>query len=64
MTQYIVKALNLNDAPVSQRIEAYSDKQASEIVTRKYKYLRVQSVEVAWAWPDLGLSGEHPHNQR
>ena len=44
---YIVKALNLNDVLVSQRIEAYSDKQASEIVTKKNKYLRVQSVEVA-----------------
>jgi hypothetical protein len=44
---YIVKALNLNDFLVSQKIEAYSEKQASEIVTKKNKYLRVQSVEVA-----------------
>jgi hypothetical protein len=43
---YIVKALNLNDVLVSQKIEAYSERQAAEIVVRKNKYLRVQSVEV------------------
>jgi hypothetical protein len=51
---YIVKALNLNDVLVSQKIEAYSERQAAEIVVRKNKYLRVQSVEVAPAakqWP-------------
>jgi len=43
--QYIVKALNLNDNLVSQRITAYSADVAASIVTRKNKYLRVQSVE-------------------
>ena len=46
MKTYTVKALNLNDVLVSQKIEAYSERQAKEIVFRKNKYLRVQSVEV------------------
>jgi len=44
---YTVKALNLNDVLVSQKIEAYSEQQAKEIVIRKNRYLRVQSVEVS-----------------
>ena len=44
---YVVKALNLNDVLVSQRIVAASSKEAAEIVVRKNKYLRVQSVEQA-----------------
>jgi hypothetical protein len=45
LNQYTVKALNLNDVLVSQKIAAVSADEAAKIVTRKNKYLRVQSVE-------------------
>ena len=49
---YIVKALNLNDNLVSQRIVAASANDAAKIVVGKNKYLRVQSVEAEVVAPD------------
>jgi hypothetical protein len=45
LNQYTVKALNLNDVVVSQKITAATADEAAKLVTRKNKYLRVQSVE-------------------
>jgi hypothetical protein len=54
---YKVDALNLNDVLVSQKIKASSASWAAKIVTRKNKYLRVQSVtlieEPVCAFEDL-----------
>lgn len=43
-SQYKVIALNLNDKEVAQTITANSAQEAADLVTRKNKYLRVQSV--------------------
>ena len=45
LNQYMVKALNLDDYLVSQKIFAATANDAAKAVTRKNKYLRVQSVE-------------------
>lgn len=47
MKTFTVKALNLNDVEVIQKIQAYTPEQAAQIVTRRNKYLKIRSVEIA-----------------